>query len=103
MIVKIFTVMLIIIKQSNHLSALNVSDNLNWKCIQSTEDNNTFTVQIENNNLSVTNIYKPLNTGWTFPTGFNVQHPSVVMGDFNSHHTLRGYNDSDKNGEDLIQ
>jgi len=25
------------------------------------------------------------------------------MGDFNSHHTTWGYNDSDKNGEDLIQ
>jgi len=33
----------------------------------------------------------------------NIQHPSVVMGDFNSHHTTWGYNDSDKNGEDLTQ
>jgi len=87
---------------SKYGTATYVRDNLNWKFIQSTEDNNVFIVQIEIKNLSITNIDKPPNRAWAFPMALKVQHPSIVMGDFNSHHTTWGYNDSDKNGEDLI-
>jgi len=89
--------------QSKYVIATYVMDNFNWKFIQSTEDNSIFIIQIKIKNLSITNIYKPLNTSRVFPMTLDVQYPSVVMGDFYVHHTTWGYNDSDKNGEDLIQ
>ncbi|KAL4135432.1 hypothetical protein QTP88_007041 [Uroleucon formosanum] len=88
---------------SKYSTATYVRENLKWKFIQATDYNNIFIIQIEINNLSVFNIYKPPNISWTLPMTLNIQHPSVVMSDFNSHHTTWGYNDSDKNGEDLTQ
>jgi exonuclease III len=72
---------------SKYGTATYVRKNLKWKFIQATDYNNIFIIQIEINNLSVSNIYKPPNISWTLLMTLNIQHPSVVMGDFNSHHT----------------
>lgn len=47
------------------------------------------------------NVYKPPSIEWTFqvPT---FEHPTVYMGDFNSHHELWNYETSDRNGEKIV-
>lgn len=54
-------------------------------------------------NKTILNIYKPPNEKWPLPTLPPVQHPSVVAGDFNSHHTSWGYDENDENGKVLSE
>eukprot|EP00102_Acyrthosiphon_pisum_P015304 XP_008185789.1 PREDICTED: RNA-directed DNA polymerase from mobile element jockey-like [Acyrthosiphon pisum] len=54
-------------------------------------------------NITILNIYKPPNEKWPLPTLPSVQHPSVLAGDFNSHHTSWGYDENYENGEILSE
>ncbi|KAL4107168.1 hypothetical protein QTP88_017552 [Uroleucon formosanum] len=40
---------------------------------------------------------------WLNPTLPPVQHPTVIIGDFNSHHQHWGYDNSDLNGESILE
>lgn len=52
-------------------------------------------------NITILNIYKPPNEKWPLPTLLPVQHPSVLAGDFNNHHTSWGYDENGENKEVL--
>lgn len=56
------------------------------------------------NSVSILNIYKPPSAEWSdiMPILPVLPHPAVYMGDFNSHHTLWGYNNDDTNGEFIV-
>lgn len=45
--------------------------------------------------INIQNIYKPLNVRWPTNTPATLTHPTVFMGDFNSHHQSWGYSDND--------
>ena len=49
----------------------------------------------------ITNIYKPPNATWTTPPKENTEHPSLIIGDFNSHHTNWGYNKNNQAGVEV--
>lgn len=82
-------------------TATYVRNNLKWNSTSSTEKDCVFVTKVTIEDLTIINIYKPLgsNLNWISPLILNIQHPTVIMGDFNSHHTLWGYIESDKNGE----
>ena len=48
---------------------------------------------------NVVNIYKPPNSSWPAPPMQQFEHPTVISGDFNSHHQEWGYRNSDEAGE----
>ncbi|KAL4101204.1 hypothetical protein QTP88_021224 [Uroleucon formosanum] len=51
--------------------------------------------------ISIFNTYKPPNTSWAHGSLPTIPKPSVVLGDFNSHNTLWGYDTTDEAGEPL--
>ncbi|XP_039295405.1 uncharacterized protein LOC120353926 [Nilaparvata lugens] len=51
---------------------------------------------------SIVNVYKPPPAAWSPEVLPDVPHPAVYIGDFNSHHTMWRYNQSDENGEALV-
>jgi len=52
-------------------------------------------------NITILNIYKLPNEKWPLPTLPSSQHPTVLAGDFNSHHTTWRYDENNENGEVL--
>ena len=51
--------------------------------------------------LTLINVYKPTNLTWTLPIMPVSKHPTIYIGDFNSHHTMWGYPANDTAGEQL--
>lgn len=50
----------------------------------------------------IANVYKPPSEQWDSPSPFPLlPHPSVLVGDFNSHHPDWGYQDSNPDGDQL--
>ena len=50
----------------------------------------------------IANVYKPPSETWECPTPFPVlPHPTVLIGDFNSHHPDWGYSEPDSDGDQL--
>lgn len=70
----------------------------NVEFIQKGEFEGVFFIAFKFCDISVTNIYKPPNNIWPRNFNINVSHPSIYCGDFNSHHTMWGYNVNDRNG-----
>ncbi|XP_072381681.1 uncharacterized protein [Diabrotica undecimpunctata] len=69
----------------------------------STSDiNNIHTVTIQIGEITISNIYKPPAVLWPPHVIHAHPHPSVYVGDFNSHHELWKYRQSDQNGEALL-
>lgn len=69
--------------------------------ISNEEDTASITIKVGGS--TVTNIYKPPRAQWTnniLPQG---EHPTICLGDFNSHHPLWGYRSSDQPGEQLLE
>ena len=64
----------------------------------STEENGTQRSTIKIGDTEITNVYKPPKIKWTNPPKQNVQHPSIIAGDFNSHHNDWGYKENDASG-----
>lgn len=58
---------------------------------------------IELQSCTVTSVYKPPNTNFSFnePANFQTQRIKFLVGDFNCHSTTWGYNETDANGEEL--
>lgn len=71
--------------------------------LQSTSTRNDIhEVVIKVGDIHIINIYKPPLVPWP-DTVLDVQpHPSVYVGDFNSHHELWRYDKNDENGESLV-
>nr|CAB3266991.1 reverse transcriptase [Phallusia mammillata] len=65
--------------------------------------NNTHRSAVKIKELTVVNLYKPPNKEWPNPPLPSFPHPTVYIGDFNSHNTDWGYNENDKAGEQLGQ
>lgn len=74
----------------------------NYAVVDCSSSDDIFTVTIKINNLTIMNVYKPPNTKWPTPPLPPLQHPTVIIGDFNSHHTCWGYQQSDLNGEAIV-
>ena len=53
---------------------------------------------------SIANIYKPPSERWD-PTNLlpTLPHPAIYVGDFNSHHTDWRYDNTDTEGENLVE
>lgn len=79
-----------------------VRNSLKWNSVSSTEEDNIFVTYVTIGDLKIANIYKSPNLNWTLPPFLSIQHATVIMGDFNSRHTLWGFNESYKNREDLL-
>uniref|UniRef100_H3ARZ8 Endonuclease/exonuclease/phosphatase domain-containing protein n=1 Tax=Latimeria chalumnae TaxID=7897 RepID=H3ARZ8_LATCH len=62
-----------------------------------------FTTAIHVGELTITNVYKPPLVQWLDPPLPPSQHPSIHLGDFNSHHTMWGYEDDNYNGLTIVQ
>ncbi|CAI6371000.1 unnamed protein product [Macrosiphum euphorbiae] len=60
---------------------------------------------IELTNCTVTSVYKPPNIPFTFhkPDNFNNSRTKIIIGDFNSHHTEWGYENTNDDGERVEQ
>ena len=65
-----------------------------------TESDNVEILSVSLGKLSVTSIYKPPGTRFSFrePETFNYQQINVVIGDFNSHSTSWGYSETNDDG-----
>jgi len=75
----------------------------NWEHISTSDVNNVSLIKIKIEGIYIINIYKPPGVNWLNPTLSPVQHPTVIIGDFNSHHQHWGYNNSDLNGESILE
>uniref|UniRef100_H3AF50 Endonuclease/exonuclease/phosphatase domain-containing protein n=1 Tax=Latimeria chalumnae TaxID=7897 RepID=H3AF50_LATCH len=62
-----------------------------------------FTTAIRVGELTITNVYKPPLVQRPDPPLPLSQHPSIHLGDFNSHHTMWGYEDDNYNGVAIVQ
>ncbi|KAL4092463.1 hypothetical protein QTP88_026964 [Uroleucon formosanum] len=67
------------------------------KCVEGNEHS----IGIQIGDLSVFNVYKPPSERWTTQVLPVSHHPSIFIGDFNSHSTDWGYSHTDENGEKL--
>ena len=86
---------------SKYGTATYIKSDLKWNHIRTSEENSIYTIETQVGNLHVTNIYKPPNTIWPTPVLHSPNHPTIYIGDFNSHNTMWGYNDNDTQGEEL--
>lgn len=64
-------------------------------------EGNDHTIGIRVGNLSIYNVYKPPSENWPASVLPTCEHPSVYIGDFNSHSTKWGYNCINDDGERL--
>ena len=60
-----------------------------------------FQSAVKINGITFVNLYKPPNVAWPNTMIETFEHPSVYIGDFNSHASDWGYNNDDNNGEKL--
>lgn len=69
--------------------------------IQSTslsDDNNTEVLTVELSGVGIQSVYKPPGSPFLMPT-LQATKPHIVIGDFNSHSTTWGYNESNPDGD----
>ncbi|KAI5742625.1 hypothetical protein M8J77_009365 [Diaphorina citri] len=84
-------------------SAIFIKPDLIINSTDLTCNNDIEILTIETQSCTITSVYKPPTTAFNFiePTNFRNQNTQIVLGDFNCHNTQWGYNETDKNGEDL--
>lgn len=75
---------------SKYGNATYVKNDLKWNLIKSSEDNNIFSIVTQVLNLSLNNIYKPPTFDWLTLVLKTINHPTIHIGNFNSHHTSWG-------------
>ena len=84
-------------------SAIFAKKSINIKSTSMTDQENVETLTVEMENISITSIYKP--PGAQFKSnetnGYNRHKANIILGDFNCHSTTWGYNDTNKDGEEL--
>lgn len=74
----------------------------NVHLISTSSNNNIHEVVIHIGGYTINNTYKPPTASWPPQVLPILQHPSVYVGDFNSHHTQWKYKENDDNGEALV-
>lgn len=70
-----------------------------WKFVE--HDISTLSTKVAG--INIQNIYKPPNVKWSIYTHVTLEHLTVYMGDFNSHHQSWEYFDNDENGEIIYE
>ena len=80
-------------------SAIYVKPGLDISNTNIYSDNNMEILSINLEGLTVTNIYKPPNTPFTYKDPPCHQSTKIIMGDFNSHNTIWGYDETNENGK----
>ncbi|KAI5739368.1 hypothetical protein M8J77_018417 [Diaphorina citri] len=79
------------------------SDIENAALCSTSTSNDIHVVVVKIGETRITNLYKPPSTSWP-PNIITIQpHPSVYIGDFNSHHAMWKYAENDENGERLAE
>lgn len=76
----------------------------NWAVVHTSDVDDISIIAVRINELTVVNVYKPPSRSWPenmFPN--IVSHPTVLMGDFNCHHTDWGYQSENLEGEKLVE
>jgi len=82
-------------------SAIFVRSSIDVTTSQITEIDDIEILTIEVGKCTVTSIYKPPNSTFAFdkPANFDTKNIHIIIGDFNSHHTNWGYDETDNNGD----
>ncbi|KAE9524319.1 hypothetical protein AGLY_015358 [Aphis glycines] len=84
-------------------SAIFVRSSIDVTTSQITEIDDIEILTIEVGKCTVTSIYKPPNSTFAFdkPANFDTKNIHIIIGDFNSHHTNWGYDETDNNGDNV--
>jgi len=87
-----------------HGSAIYIRDPSTTMNFCDLSENGLEILQIELEKLTVTSVYKPPAAPFAWPGNQNLRarnKPPLVIGDFNSHNTIWGYNHNNKGGEEV--
>ena len=79
-------------------SAIFIRDDLKVKSISVTAANHVEVITAELPDVVVHSVYKPPSEQFVLPPLGNRSLPQIVIGDFNSHNTIWGYDATDNNG-----
>lgn len=83
-------------------SAIFVRTSIDVTSSQISEINDIEILTIEVGKCTVTSIYKPPNSIFAFEKPVNFDTKNIhIIGDFNSHHTNWGYDETDSNGDQV--
>jgi len=77
------------------------SDISDWEHICTRVTNNISFIYIRIERINIVNVYIPPGERWKNTYLPHVQHPTLIIGDFNSHHNAYGYDTNDDNGNTL--
>lgn len=78
-------------------------DHTNYDVIHVSQENEYSSIVVILHGIKITNVYKSPRLIWPVNLPLNSEHPGVLVGDFNSHHSLWGYADTDENGKKLVE
>jgi len=71
--------------------------------ISTSVTNNISLIHLRIGEINIINVYKLPGEMWTGKNLPRVQHPTLIIGDFNSHHNVWGYTTIDENGIKLYE
>ena len=80
-----------------------IRDDLKVKSISATAVNHVEVITAELPDVVVHSVYKPPSEQFVLPPLGNRNLPQIVIGDFNSHNTIWGYDDTYNNGVSVVQ
>lgn len=75
----------------------------NWKSVDTLVVHDISIILTKVAGINIQNIYKPPNVKWSTNTPVTLEHPTVYMGYFNSHHQSWGYSDNNENCETIYE
>ena len=84
-------------------SAIFIRDDLKVKIISVTAANHVEVITAELPDVVVHSVYKPPSEQFVLPPLGNRSLPQIVIGDFNSHNTIWGYDATDNSGVAVVQ
>ena len=82
-------------------NAVFVKDGLSVTSMLTSEENDNEIITVSLGDSAVTNVYKPPNMTYAFPSGMTAlnAHLWVVIGNLNSHSSIWDYSQTDRDGE----
>ncbi|XP_072392207.1 uncharacterized protein [Diabrotica undecimpunctata] len=75
----------------------------NAALIATSTENNIHEVTVKIGNVIIANIYKPPAITWPVQVLNPYEYPAIYVGDFNSHHEMWKYSDTDRTGTSLVE
>ena len=87
----------------NRVQVVFIRDDLKVKSISVTAANHVEVITAELPDVVVHSVYKPPSEQFVLPPLGNRSLPQIVIGDFNSHNTIWGYDATDNNGVAVVQ